>query len=109
MIRSRRGGSAAKAEARWLKVFGTLHEFQARLFAADKALDLGRGGIRRLARLTGLSRTTITKACASYCTLSRFRNSQNRLDRSRAAVPFANRDTLERLIEHMAAVDDAAQ
>src|SRR5215469_14460661 len=61
MIRSRRGWSAAKVEERWLKVFRTLNEFQARLFAADKALDLGRGGISRLARLTGLSRTTITK------------------------------------------------
>ena len=39
-----------------------MNEFQARLFAADKALDLGRGGISRLAALTGLSRTTITKA-----------------------------------------------
>jgi hypothetical protein len=44
-----------------LKVFGTLNEFQARLFAADKALDVGRGGISRLSMLTGLSRTTITK------------------------------------------------
>jgi hypothetical protein len=43
-------------------VFRTLNEFQARLFAADKALDLGRGGISRLSGLTGLSRTTITKA-----------------------------------------------
>ena len=43
-------------------MFRTLNEFQARLFAADKALDLGRGGISRLAALTGLSRTTITKA-----------------------------------------------
>ena len=49
-------------EGRWLKVFRTLNEFQARLFAADKALDLGRGGISRLSALTGLSRTTITKA-----------------------------------------------
>ena len=31
------------------------------MFAADKALDLGRGGISRLSALTGLSRTTITK------------------------------------------------
>jgi hypothetical protein len=52
------------AERRWLKVFRTLNEYQARLFAADKALDLGRGGIIRLASLTGLSRTTITKAVA---------------------------------------------
>jgi Rhodopirellula transposase DDE domain len=62
MIRSRQGWSAAKAEKRWLKVLSTLNEFQARLFTADKALDLGRGGISRMARLTGLSRTTITKA-----------------------------------------------
>jgi len=54
--------SISGAERRWLKVFQTLNEFQARLFAADKALDLGRGGISRLAALTGLSRTTITKA-----------------------------------------------
>ena len=39
-----------------------MNELQARLFAADKALDLGRGGISRLSVLTGLSRTTITKA-----------------------------------------------
>jgi DNA-binding MarR family transcriptional regulator len=54
--------SVSGAEKRWLKVFRTLNEFQARLFAADKALDLGRGGISRLAALRRLSRTTITKA-----------------------------------------------
>src|SRR5215813_13961520 len=62
MIRSTGGRSVSGKEKRWLKVFGTLNEFQARLFAADKALDLGRGGISRLSALTGLSRTTITKA-----------------------------------------------
>src|SRR6266705_1253040 len=62
MIRSTRGRSVSGAEGRWLKVFCTLNEFQARLFAADKALDLGRGGVTRLSALTGLSRTTITKA-----------------------------------------------
>jgi hypothetical protein len=62
MIRSTRPQSVSGAERRWLKVFGILNEFQARLFAADKALDLGRGGISRLSALTGLSRTTITKA-----------------------------------------------
>ena len=51
-----------KAEKRWLKVFRTLNEFQARLLLADKALDLGRGGISRMSQLTGMSRTTITKA-----------------------------------------------
>src|SRR5438093_13754400 len=62
MIRSTRGQSILGAERRWLKVFRTLNEFQARLFAADKALDLGRGGISRLSVLTGLSRTTIGRA-----------------------------------------------
>src|SRR2546421_2467585 len=62
MIRSTRRLSISGAERRWLKVFQTLNEFQARLFAADKALDLGRGGLSRLSALTGLSRTTITKA-----------------------------------------------
>jgi Rhodopirellula transposase DDE domain len=49
-------------EGRWLKVVSVLNEYQARLFVADKALDLGRGGISRMSALTGMSRTTITKA-----------------------------------------------
>lgn len=53
---------ARKTEKRWLKVLSTLNEFQARLFVADKALDLGRGGISWLSQITGMSRTTITKA-----------------------------------------------
>jgi len=40
---------------------GTPNEFQARLFVADKALELGRGGVSRLAQLTGMSRPTIAK------------------------------------------------
>ena len=51
-------------EARWLKVLSTLNEFQARMYIADRALDLGRGGVSHLSRLTGCSRTTITKAIA---------------------------------------------
>jgi hypothetical protein len=62
MISSTRERSVSGAEKRWLKVFRTWNEFQARWFAADKALDLGRGGVSRLSVLTGLSRTTITKA-----------------------------------------------
>jgi hypothetical protein len=49
-------------ERRWVKVVSTLNEAQARWFVADKALDLGRGGISRLSAITGMSRTTITKA-----------------------------------------------
>ncbi len=56
------GARRTPAERRWLKVLSTLNEAQARWFVADKALDLGRGGISRFAQLTGMSRTTITKA-----------------------------------------------
>jgi hypothetical protein len=41
-------------------VMSTLNEYQARLFVAEKALELGRGGTSRLSRLTGMSRVTIT-------------------------------------------------
>jgi predicted transcriptional regulator len=56
------GTRRTREERRWVKVLSTLNEAQARWFVADKALDLGRGGINRLSRLTGMSRTTITKA-----------------------------------------------
>src|ERR1035437_4514454 len=52
------------SERRWLKVLGTLNEYQSRLFVADKALDQGRGGISRLSVLTGMSRMIMTKAVA---------------------------------------------
>jgi len=48
-------------ERRWLKFLSTLNEAQARWFVADKALDLGRGGMTRLSQITDMSRTTITK------------------------------------------------
>ena len=60
MIRSTR--KRVEPEERWLKVLGTLNEFQARLYVADKAMDLGRGGISWLSKVTGMSRTTITKS-----------------------------------------------
>jgi len=62
MIRSKQQVRASSQERRWLKVLAVLNELQARLYVADKALDLGRGGISRLSELTGMSRTTITKA-----------------------------------------------
>ena len=49
-------------ERRWVKLLSTLNEAQARWFVADKALDLGRGGVSRLSQVTGMSRMTITKA-----------------------------------------------
>lgn len=56
------GTRLEREERRWVKVLSTLNEAQARWFVADKALDLGHGGISRLSQVTGMSRTTITKA-----------------------------------------------
>ncbi len=59
--------SAAREEPSsksWLKVLSTLNERQARLFVAERALTLGRGGISQMSRLTGISRPTIMKGVA---------------------------------------------
>ena len=78
------GGTALTAqERRWLKVLETLNEAQTRWYVADKALDLGRGGISRLSQATGLSRTTITKAVAEL--------------RRRGALPLATSDRVRRV------------
>ena len=52
--------SPSPSERHWLRVMSTLNEYQARLFVAEKAFEMGRGGISRLSRLTGMSRVTIT-------------------------------------------------
>ena len=62
LVRAAHGTRLASAERRWVKVLSTLNEAHARWFVADKALDLGRGGVSRLSEVTGMSRTTITKA-----------------------------------------------
>jgi hypothetical protein len=62
------------SEKTWKKVLGTLNEYQARLFVAEKALDLGRGGISHLARLTGMSRVTITQGVRDLGSAARLRS-----------------------------------
>jgi len=56
--------TTSAAERRWLRVLSTLNEAQARLYVAEKAIELGRGGISRLSELTGMSRPTIYKGAA---------------------------------------------
>jgi hypothetical protein len=53
--------SPSPAERCWLRVMSTLNEYQARLFVAEKALEMGRGGTSRLSKLTGMSRVTIAR------------------------------------------------
>jgi hypothetical protein len=57
-----------ETERHWLRVLGTLNEMQARVFVAQQALAEGRGGVSRLARLTGMSRPTILKGIAELTT-----------------------------------------
>lgn len=45
----------------WIKIFNTLDESQKRWLAAQKALEIGYGGISKISGVCGLSRTTITK------------------------------------------------
>jgi hypothetical protein len=56
--------SVSEGEKRWLRVLSTLNELQARLFVAQRALELGRGGISQVARLTGMSRPAIYRGIA---------------------------------------------
>ncbi len=56
--------ATSDTERRWLRVLSTLNEAQARLFVAERALELGRGGISQLCELTGMSRPTIYKGAA---------------------------------------------
>ena len=45
----------------WFKIFHVLHESQKRWFAAQKASEIGYGGIQQVRAVAGLSRTTITQ------------------------------------------------
>jgi hypothetical protein len=47
----------------WIKVFDSLNEPQKRWFAATKSIELGYGGVSKVSRATGLSRTTIIQGC----------------------------------------------
>jgi hypothetical protein len=67
----------ASSEKIWMRVLGTLNEYQARLFVAERALDLGRGGITRLARLTGMSRVTITQGVKDLSSAARLRSASS--------------------------------
>jgi Rhodopirellula transposase DDE domain len=63
-----RAAATTWAQRMWMRVLGTLNEYQARLFVAEKALQLGRGGISHLAHLTGMSRVTITQGLSELRT-----------------------------------------
>jgi hypothetical protein len=105
-------GAVSQAERRWLRVLGTLNEAQARLFVAQKALELGRGGISRLSLLTGMSRPTIYKGAAqlragrrmSVAEAGRIRRSGSGRKRVEEVEPGLKRE-LTRILEETTAGD----
>ena len=74
-----------------LRVLGTLNELQARVCVAQRAVELGRGGISRLSRLTGMSRPTIMKGIAELTS----RASLPRADTGRVRHPGGGRKRVE--------------
>ncbi len=104
--------SASVAERKWLKVLGTLNEFQARLYVAQRASELGRGGVSRLGRLTGMTRPTILKGMrelgvsgpVSVPAEGRLRRVGGGRKRSEQADPGLARE-LERIMEESTAGD----
>jgi DDE family transposase len=110
-----RSGDLSIEERRWLRVLSTLNEAQARLYVADKAMDLGRGGISWLSELTGMSRTTITKAVGELVSEKELIAEQGRI-RERGAgrrkVEEADRELvgeLQRILEETTAGDPMSE
>jgi hypothetical protein len=68
-----------------LKVLGALNEAQARWYVAKEAVALGRGGLKRLHELTGMSQPTILKGI-------RERRSQASRDRGPGRPPASGPD-----------------
>lgn len=102
----------SRCERRWLRVYSVLDEAQARLFAAERALEMGRGGVSRVSRLTGMSRSTISRGLADLenpAALERVKEGQLRRlggGRKRIDVCFpAIRARLERILEETTAGD----
>jgi hypothetical protein len=73
VVRSYAHRQSTPADKQWLRVLGTLNEYQARLFVAERALQMGRGGISRLSSLTGMSRVTITQGVSELRSSRRLR------------------------------------
>lgn len=73
VVRSYTHRKSAPADKQWLRVLGTLNEYQARLFVAQRALQMGRGGISRLSSLTGMSRVTISQGVSELQSARRLR------------------------------------
>jgi transposase len=57
----------SEALTSWLKLLPLLNERQRRLYAAQKVVELGHGGLKQVHEWTGLSRPTLLKGLAELC------------------------------------------
>src|SRR5260370_17960968 len=73
VVRNYAHRKATPVDKQWLRVLGTLNEYQARLFVAERALQMGRGGISQLSSLTGMSRVTVTQGVSELRSARRLR------------------------------------
>ncbi|MGH2406216.1 MAG: ISAzo13 family transposase [bacterium] len=97
----------AASERSWLKVLGVLNELQARLLVAQRAQEMGRGGIQGLATLTGMSRATIAKGLAelrqptlaAHATAGRIRRPGGGRHKVEDVDPGVTRELARRLAE----------
>jgi transposase len=78
-----------ETDRHWLKVLDTMNEAQARLYVAQRAIELGRGGISQLARVTGMSRPTIMKGVAELRSRRPLGLKEGRIRRAGAGRPRA--------------------
>ena len=89
----------------WLRLFFTLNESQRRWFAAQKSLELGYGGIEKIHKITGISRTTIIKGRKELQNFGKKMPSNEHVRHAgggRKTVDFHNpeiRNDLEKLLE----------
>jgi transposase len=72
-----------------LKVLGTLNEAQARWYVASEAITRGRGGIKAMEMLTGMSRTTILRG------ITELRGQEPLVGEGRVRRPGGGRKRLE--------------
>jgi hypothetical protein len=95
----------------WIKVFDSLNEPQKRWFAATKSIELGYGGISKVSRATGLSRTTIIQGCHELTSQKSLNDSDIKLRKKgsgRKKIEVANEKLvteIEKILEESSAGD----
>ncbi len=95
----------------WIKVFDSLNEPQKRWFAATKSIELGYGGVSKVSRATGLSRTTIIQGCHELTNQKSLNDSDIKLRKKgsgRKKIEVANEKLIteiEKILEESSAGD----